>query len=303
MNPTEPSASRVVDGLDAAAWPGLALPADFDMDLFLVTAGLRDLGKWEGIGDERLPAELARLERAGLDSRAVPGPSQGESVVFFARDEATLEFAERLELAYRKTRRFEDRAPVSRELGRLLGYPACCVEAWAVGPQEDEPAIERLGATLGRPLDPRMNFFPRSFSPVGFLPCDVGCAAALAQSERVLGAMHTHLGVRRDDVVDALRGVVLWRSGPLFVLFRGVTELAADGFAYRGVVTPVDLPSFPDVPRARAAIDELRALAASFRSGSRLRVEDDGVAAYASDGTRVHLTAPALRAHLVVFGP
>lgn len=298
-----PSPSRNDDRTSTVqgVWPHLALPPDFDMDVFLVERGLRELGKWEGVPDESLQARRSHLAALGLASRVVPGPPSGVSVVFFSASEATLDDAERLEVEYRATRSYADRAPSSRELGRLLGYPACCVEVWATGPQHDEGALARLDARVDDPAPALLNFFPRHFAPVGFVPCHLRCGEALRHGRRVANALERAHAIDLAALEEALRGVVLWLSGPLFVLFRGVEELDTRGFRFASVVSPLDSPAFPDIPEIRDQVTFLRALAEELRRGGEVRIEDGALRASTTGPAAPSPSALARR--LIAFGP
>lgn len=287
--------------VDATPWPGPGIPSDIDIDLFLVRVDLRALGKWEGVADADVAARVDHLADLGLRSRVVAGPSTGRTVVFFAKSESTLDEAEALERAYRNTRSFADRAPSSREFGRLLGYAPCCVEAWATGPQDDAAAIARLGASLAQSAPALMNFFPRAFSALGFLPCALACEAARLHSEQVANALDAHGVVRREALERALRGVVLWLSGPYYVIFQGISKREAHGFSYESVVTTVDVVGFPDIPEERDMIERVRTMASAFRKGCTIRLEDGEVISKSSAGDVVHSEGPALSTRFVVF--
>lgn len=285
-----------------SAWPGLALPPSFDMDLFLVSEGLRVLGKWEGVQKDRLDPALERLRGLGLVFTVLEGFTGHDVNVFFGPDAELVERGASSEQQQRAARRIEDCATFSAEVGRLLGYPPCCVEAFVNGPQQDVPALSRLGGSLERMAPTMLDFFPRSFAPVGFVPCDLGCPAALAHGERVARALADVYGIGRDSLEHALRGVVLWSSGPHFVLFRDVAEVSPRRFTYAGVVTPADDDAFAAVLFLREEVLRTRRRAADLRRGRTMERRPAGWVALSPDGEEVFHGPEELDGRFFRFG-
>ncbi len=285
-----------------SAWPGLALPPSFDMDLFLVSEGLRVLGKWEGVAKDRLEASLGRLRGLGLAFAVLEGFTGEDVNVFFGPDAQLVERGVLSEQRQRAARRIQDCVAFSGEVGRLLGYPPCCVEAFVQGPQQDVPALARLGGSLAREAPAMLDFFPRSFAPVGFVPCDLDCRAALAHGERVARALESVHGVRREALEDALRGIVLWSSGPHFVVFRDVAEVSSQRFSYSGVVTPADHEGYAALPFLRDEVLRTRRRAADLRRGRTMERRPGGWVALASDGEEVFRGPEELDGRFFHFG-
>ena len=160
----------------------------FDADLFLLGHGLRDLARKEDVSARRRNELGAWAASRGLHLRAVAtggpdaaarglGASGESSSVFIGRDEASLDAAigwTRIEEAAGHV----ERERAVRELGRLLGYPACCVDAFAAQPTGDDAAsLGRLfGSTPLGTIDPLCNFLLPG-SPVRHVPCAWDCGA------------------------------------------------------------------------------------------------------------------------------
>lgn len=195
-----------------------------------LSAGLKPVVR-QLLRPHEMDAALARIARARLAVRVADkrylrrgsilfdtdDPS-GVTPVFFGRDAGRVEAAAAAEL---ETSGDEG----TRELGRLLGYPRCCVEAFLDVPVPRtnlEVARAALARTAGTPL-PRLNaldfgvFHYLPWSPCSF-DCEPSARYADAVAERVDrfdgafrraidGALASRRWMLDDDVQVSLRAV------------------------------------------------------------------------------------------------
>lgn len=153
-----------------------------------VAAALRDLG--------------LHVLRAG---QTVTFDGAAYAIVYGALDRAV---AEALCDAEAKLHRGEEAPPLQREIGRLLGYPSCCVEAFCErsGPARRSSAIDDAyratrDAWVKAPW-PRLNpllFGERTFF-VSFEPCSFNCPAALATANAIAESVRA----REPEAADLL---------------------------------------------------------------------------------------------------
>ncbi len=283
---------------------GLPLPENFEMDLYLVECKIREIGKMEQVPDTKLDAECARFERSGLHTRAITGPDPGLSVIYYSRDHRLLEQATKLERVQRLKRQAGRRTVAARKLGTLLGYPPCCVESFVSAPrQNDVDILGAFGASLSRPMPPLMNFFPRGVAPVGWVPCSPTCAQSIKYAERALESMKQDYSLSQEDFENALAGVVLWFSSPLFLQFRGVSNNSETGFAYEEVLSSAQIAPSSGHPKDRSGGEKLARLAAEFSAGDRLELTPEGVVVYAGQDPVFNWDAPQLQNRFMVFLP
>lgn len=138
----------------------------------------------------------------------------------------------------------ERSAAGTRRAGLALGYPPCCVEHF-VALERGERA-RREGVNEAAIRSPRgqggsapweMNLLC-SLAPLGFIPCDVRCPAALAMARRLLEA------VRSDDPANyaliraALRRPILFFRYPIFFVLDG--EGVDESVHYRAAILADD---------------------------------------------------------------
>src|SRR5690606_22633614 len=81
-----------------------------------------------------------------------------------------------------------ERAPFVREMGRLLGYPDCCVEAYARAPlQDDATHIARLSEAHEGRLAPEQNW--TAFRLFSHSPCKPSCEATARLGRKTFEAL------------------------------------------------------------------------------------------------------------------
>lgn len=161
------------------------------------------------LSPEALPAVRARFESLGLVvelARHVEGEGgpAGAHVLFAGRDPRRVHAAARLEA----------RPDHDVELGLLLGYPRCCIEAYlAVPPPRGNLDVARAAAARTRAASPGPGrFLPRLnvldlgvFHYVSWLPCRFDCAPSRAYAD----AVAHHIARRHGQFVGASRSVAV----------------------------------------------------------------------------------------------
>lgn len=207
--------------------------------LVSVAGGLRPAGR-AVVDPAHLPGQVALIRQAGLACEVVEEPPpdtdrarSGDVHVFFARD---LEAARRVADIERSFVR-ADRGPIplgpaafAREMGRALGYPECCIEAFvAAGPNATTDDLHRQAHARSRAFWWPLNCLdPASpFPLIPHVPCRFDCGPSLALAR----AVHERL----DRLFPGLSGTaeVLLRR-PVLVLGPGrafalTGEVTADG--------------------------------------------------------------------------
>lgn len=173
-----------------------------------------------------IPTVVARFERAGYVCKVAPrvyGPTHdgwdatlhdfdettpgARRALFIGRDRARADAAAQVEL----TKSLE----ADHEMGRLLGYPRCCVESFVTASRHRknvEVYRAALAATRGVPR-PHLNMLDLSiFHYVSFFPCSFDCELALRYADalaQILRRMHPGFATAIDDALSLHRLVVL----------------------------------------------------------------------------------------------
>ena len=147
---------------------------------------------------------LPRAELAGARSRFERlGLALGEAThrVVLPSTEGTVLFVSRKAATVREALACEAEPDHDLELGRLLGYPRCCVEAYLqlAPPRRNVDAFARAStATLGT-FSPRLNTLDLAlFHYVSWLPCSFDCALSRAFAD----AVAQHLAVRHGQFLS-----------------------------------------------------------------------------------------------------
>ncbi len=129
-----------------------------------------------------------RFAELGLVSEAAPASKSfavrpGRTVIFFGRDASIV----------REAARLESRAEHDEELGRLLGYPSCCIAAYLEAPlPRDNLALYRAAFvhTGAEEAAGRLNGLDLGvFHWISWLPCSFACAPSLAFANAVARAI------------------------------------------------------------------------------------------------------------------
>ena len=289
----------------ALAPPGFGArlhPAGFlsgKVHLLGVLAGARTCGRIV-VGHDDLERERARLQRLGLRTAVVttsaapadtdPGTTSdpGTAIhLFFSRDDSADRAAdlERRFSAAEAGRGGMGANVFAHDLGRLLGYPDCCIEAFAAA-GKDASTADLLAAAQARSasFDWRLNCVdPRSpVTLIPHLPCRFDCAPSVALADRVLAALPALF-----PFLGGATRRLLSRTALLFdndvALFDGTADADGLGISYRSVDAPL---ARPGVPGSSARDAWLGAAIPSFAAGSRLRLEGTAVHVSGSQGSR-----------------
>jgi hypothetical protein len=228
-----------------------------DRELLQLDAGLRALIKRERGSREASESVARRLASAGRRTRVFHGGSgRLRSVAFVALDDETLGEAMRLEALLDGAP--PDRAEAVRGLGRLLGYPECCVERLAAEPlQDDDTQIARLAVShVGRLglFDNWVSVELRSFS---HFPCRSGCPATAALSRKTLDLIERSNPGFGTALRSALASVAVVQSLWRYALLLDASVDAMGAVSYGSVLSQRDLGMSTEDPALRDP--ELRA--------------------------------------------
>lgn len=187
----------------------------------------------QSLSRSALATQRERCERLGL--HCVEIAADAGAVLIVARERGRAEAIAALERAPRDAGGAPLDAGEIAEHGRLLGFPACCVEAFAqhasaAGRGTLPGCRAALDATAGA-LAPRLNVLdPEVFHWVSWIPCAFDCAASRSYADRLAGlvaarypvfvrrldyALGAHRLVASDVVQVSLTG--LWRGERLVV--------------------------------------------------------------------------------------
>jgi hypothetical protein len=211
-------------------------------------AGLKPMLR-EVLDGSDLAASLARWRAEGLDAAVVDVPvarsgaghlarSGGQRVAFVGRDGAALREAADLEAAELRGDRSIELGRFKREQGAQLGYPPCCVEAFAAlgNLRENRPAVAAAAARSASFEPPLSNTVLSVYHHVSWYPCRYDCPPSLALAQAVDAA----LGAARAEAADAARRLLamprLYLSDRLQLLLAGAWRGAT--FEVQGVHTP-----------------------------------------------------------------
>ena len=190
--------------LDRARTAATARPIDYalgsgESDEVGLFAGIKPL-----LRQLLAPAEVDRVrarslalglhveETVHLDTPG--GPSEKGRVLFIARDPRRARAAAAL----------EGREGHDLEMGLLLGYPRCCLEAYfATPPPRRNPDVAARAAQKSRAFYPRLNVLDLAiFHYVSWLPCAFDCAPSRAYAD----AIANHIARRHGQFVGAAPG-------------------------------------------------------------------------------------------------
>jgi hypothetical protein len=236
--PTLPS------GVAPPRWPlrvrtgGPGTPWPFDPELAALELGLRRALKREAFDEDEARADLAWLTRHGLAVRRVGAIDRdGRRSMLAAREESALDALEALELSAQR-----GEASAVAELGAWLGYPPCCVDAFAaLGPRDDALSFAlRLADPREGPLPPELLVLSSGLALVSHLPCDPRCGPTLVQARAVRAALAArsalfddawHALAARVHVIDAAGRTLALAADdvPGGFLVRDAVELTIDG--------------------------------------------------------------------------
>lgn len=181
--PRWPSTLRIGDPGPDAIWP-------FDAESVGLELGLRRLLKREQFSPEAAVADAAWLKKRGW-AVSEPGPpdEDGRRVLFAARDASAL--TEAVELEAQLRREDGSSADAGRRLGEALGYPACCIEAYArVGARDDRALAEALLPGPGAaPASASTQWLNAPLGVISHTPCALTCEPTMQLTEALLAGL------------------------------------------------------------------------------------------------------------------
>jgi len=192
----------------------------------------RSLIKRETFSQAEFDASYAWLERWGLHLKAWESPDNALSrVIFAARGEAYIRRALDAETALVKSRGQD--LECLAELGGLLGYPPCCVEAFMAQRAHDDlsMAVSWVAGNSGESLSPKMSHLIGPLSLYSHTPCSGRCEATSGLVADLLDSVGTYAdagyAARWDE---ATRAIHAWgRDGACFLIYpKGLSGRLAE---------------------------------------------------------------------------
>ncbi|MFH1532970.1 MAG: DUF483 domain-containing protein [Pseudomonadota bacterium] len=163
----------------------------------LVAAGIKPVAKLEDAPRENLARYIDEFALPNPRTQEVPGSGGAHHHLFFGRSLADVE-----RMVASSHRAVAEEAEVEGEdrqaLGRLLGYPACCVEAYARDfPVHGKDALLHLRRSLDRPGVVFPELAPvNPYSNFVHVPCALDCEASRALTLRAVEVLHPDEGER-----------------------------------------------------------------------------------------------------------
>lgn len=176
-----------------------------------------------------------------------------------------------------------------REMGALLGYPACCTEAFALQDDRSNNSRNRYVTAArtppGRAWPWELNNLDAMLVP--FFPCNYGCLHALDWARRTLAAMAEDHPQTVRALHDALARPALYFDHERLLTFDGVAEpLGAGAFRAR----------YREVRAGPSAPEPFVRWAALFSAGDAVAIGDESLVIYSGSDSiaRFRRTDPAL---------
>ncbi len=166
---------------------------NFDPELDLIGTGNRILGKKEFLPQQDLPRVLGNLWERGLYVKTI-NTNLGTTLLA-SFDENTLTKAVELEKLA-----MNGNLEADVEIGKMLGYPSCCVESFVHSPHKGTDSLNLLRALLNTKTEPnhRLNVFSEFSLLPGYLPCSFDCEESLAWTNEVCSLLKSE---GRNDIV------------------------------------------------------------------------------------------------------
>lgn len=202
-----------------------ALGGSPDRERVQLAAGLRAVMKKERPSREEAERTAVVAREAGLCAEVFVAPAEADrparAIAFVGRDPAAVAEAVALEPASNGA--FEDRRALVVRLGALLGYPACCVSAFAASPdQSDRAHVRRLAEAQGeRTLGPEHDWVAAHLRAFSHFPCAPDCAATADVAKRTLAAIAAERPVYAAALERALRSFAIVDEDGHFALLEG----------------------------------------------------------------------------------
>ncbi len=179
-----------------------------------------------------------------------------------------------------------DPAAFGRDLGRLLGYPECCIEAFVTaGPDASTSSLLRQAHHRTRVFHWPLNVLdPVSpFTLIPHLPCRFDCPASLELAARVLDVLDGVFPFLPGAARRALSRTWLWWDATRGAILQGPAD--PDGLG-AGCGLPDSPLLRPGVRLEPPAQDFVQRVLPALASGDRLRL-DGGIVRVLAAGTPV----------------
>ena len=190
------------------------------------------------LADRRQLGALEQRRQLGVEEQAdAPlAEAQGAAerlLVLIGRDRDAVDEALSIERRLLGGYGQEQAVRLSARLGRLLGYPDCCVDAFAeLGTLRTNARAIRASAGRSERFEPRLNNLNLNvFHHVSWFPCRYDCPASLAKAERLDGLIEGGAPERRLQAMP-----VLYLDDRRQLVFDGRAD--RDGVAFDAVHTP-----------------------------------------------------------------
>ena len=218
------------------------LDASLDREVVQLEGGLREVLKIERGSASAAEETAAKFRARGLAAGVYigppgPGGSSRRAMAFVARSQARVD--EALEIEPGLTGSFRERAPLVRRMGRLLGYPGCCVDAFATSAEQDDSThLQRLAHAHPGPMAPEQNWAATPIRPFSHFPCTPDCPATARLAASTLALMTSSY---RAALEKALCSVALVTAADRFALLLGARADGPGAFTYAGVLSHKNL--------------------------------------------------------------
>jgi MoaA/NifB/PqqE/SkfB family radical SAM enzyme len=280
----EGSARALGDGAAFARLPSTwadRVGSRLDLELIGLDAGLRSVVKRERPNVEEAERTADLFTSHGYVVRVCRGPG-ARATAFIARDAAAAEEAVAVELSLRGS--VADQVAAVKRMGAMLGYPACCVDAFsAAARQDDETHMGRLSRAQSGPLLPEQNWAAIGLRPFSHFPCTPGCDATARLGRATLDAVAARDPHAGEMLGRALASVVVLMSAERLALLVGARADGPDAFRYEEVLSHKNLGIQDALLQKRSFRAFYLEVVAPLEEGNRLvrtatafRIERDG---------------------------
>lgn len=219
-------------------------PSVFDREAWELEQGWRQGLRREVASAEAAAQVAADLQRRGLHTAidGAPGHTLAAApwLVWAARDAPALAQAAQVDRqladSLRRGQRAAARTAIA-DLGRWLGYPDCCVRAFAAEADSgDARLVQSLAGQQALALRPEQNWAVVPLRWMSYLPCSPQCAATARRTAAVRVHAEQHHPQWAEQSLTALRSPAVAWSYERFALFLGGRELEPGVIGYEKVV-------------------------------------------------------------------
>lgn len=188
-NPVAPGIPEETTGRELTPW-AMSRPEWWDLHIRLLCAlvrlGVKPVAKLEGVPKDQIGEFTRRYAMPHLLVGRTHQYSGDFRTLYFGGDPdrvQRLAHLTRLESIGTPASDAESPSP-TREIGELLGYPACCVEAFKSGKPKDVRRHVALRLEGGESIPPEQNPWP--FGAISPVPCRLGCEGWIEGNRRIL---------------------------------------------------------------------------------------------------------------------